>query len=252
MPSPARLGRPRPASTGTRSAPPALPARRTPLRPTRARPPAERHTVTASPRSGRPAPPARQRILDAAEQLFAEHGYDHTSPSRSPPPLPSTSRPPHRTSPPRWSSCWRSSAATDHRRGQRVLLTPPQGDPRPGRRRNLAEPHRLPQPASAMTTITFQELPRHPELRQHALQAADRITGIVAHQLARAAGHTGEPLPAHQPPHACSPSSPQPSRSLKQPEQPGLDTTALADFITNGITGPPPGDPASPGPPPGE
>ena len=209
------------------------------------------HHHSAAP--GGAAPPARQRILDAAEHLFAERGYDHTS-----------------TDDIAAAAAVAPGLLTRHFTTKIELLlavvggnetiaeanvySAPQLGAAP--RQAVAEIWRnlsvSLSSAPAMTTITFQELPRHPELRQHALRAADRITGIVARQLARAAGHTGEPLPAHQAAARLLTIAAATVPLTDTPQQPGLDPAALADFITNGITGPPPGDPASPGPPPGE
>ena len=204
-----------------------------------------------SPAPGGTELPARQRILDAAERLFAERGYDHTS-----------------TDDIAAAAAVAPGLLTRHFSTKIDLLLAVVGGNETVAEANVySTPHLGAAPrqavaeiwrnlsvslsqAPAMTTITFQELPRHPELRQHALRAADRITGIVARQLAVAAGHTGEPLPAHQAAARLLTIAAATVPLTDSPHHPGLDPAALADFITNGITGPAASPtPASPSPP---
>ena len=188
---------------------------------------------------GSSAFPVRQRILDAAEQLFAEHGYDHTSTSDI---AAAAAVPPTLLS-------WHFTTKID------LLLAVVSGKEIPAEAAVYSAPHLTEDPrravaeiwrnlsaalsqTPAITAITFQEVPRHPELRQHALHAVDRITGIVARQLARAAGHTGEPLPAHQAAARLLTIAAATAPITAAQDQPMLDPVALADLVTCGITGP--------------
>jgi AcrR family transcriptional regulator len=143
--------------------------------------------------------PARERILAAARNLFAERGFDRTSTAR----IAAAAAVPHglifyhfKTKMDLLLAVIRDDEVT-------ALdgLLPPLGAGA-GPQQAIAElwlrlSAVLGRP-SATRRIIIQELAAHPEVRQRALEMQDRITEIVSRYLARASGHAGDPLPEHE------------------------------------------------------
>jgi AcrR family transcriptional regulator len=137
----------------------------------------------------------RERILAAAEELFAEHGFDGTSAAR----LARAAAVPQGLIFYHFGTKQNLLLALVRERADTALtsLLPevPPGDVRAAvaelwrrLRDQLGTPSRL-------HRIVFRELDTHPELRAHALQFEQRIIDEVAGYLAAACGRTG-PTPA--------------------------------------------------------
>lgn len=151
--------------------------------------------------------PARERILAAAERLFAERGFDHTSTAL----VAAEARVPQglifyhfKTKmelllaviredqaslldvlPPAQAPAADPAADLDDRLRQAVAalwrhLSAVLGEPSPVRK------------------IIIQELAAHPEIRQRALELHEQMAASVACYLAQASPHPGKPGPEHQ------------------------------------------------------
>ena len=144
-------------------------------------------------------PSARDRILAAAEQLFAERGFDRTSTAR----IAAAASVPHGLIFYYFKTKMDLLLAVVRDRGGLVL-----GDVLPP----LATGADLPQAVaelwrhlsaalgrpSVVRQIIFQELATHPEVRQRALELHDEISAIVSERLALLSGHAGQPRPEHE------------------------------------------------------
>ena len=142
---------------------------------------------------------ARERILDAAERLFAERGFDRTSTAR----IAAAARVPHglifyhfKTKMDLLLAVVRDSEVI----GLDGLLPRPRPDA--DLHQAVAEIWQslsttLAQP-SPVRRIIFAELAAHPEVRQRALELQDRISAVVSEHLACASRHAGQPLPQHE------------------------------------------------------
>ena len=147
--------------------------------------------------------PARGRILAAAERLFAERGFDHTSTAL----IAAEARVPQGLIFYHFKTKMELLLAVI-REDQASLLDvlppalAPAADPDEGLHQAVAALWRhlsgvLGQP-SPVRKIIIQELAAHPEIRQRALELHEQMAALVARYLARAAGHPGEPLPGHE------------------------------------------------------
>jgi AcrR family transcriptional regulator len=152
--------------------------------------------------------PARGRILAAAERLFAERGFDHTSTAL----IAAEARVPQglifyhfKTKMELLLAVIREDQASllD---GLLPALVPagdrPAGDPDDTLRQAVAALWRhlsavLGEP-SPVRKIIIQELAAHPEIRQRALELHEQMAASVACYLAQAGPHPGEPGPGHQ------------------------------------------------------
>lgn len=143
----------------------------------------------------RPDGSGRERILAAAEELFAEHGFDGTSAAR----LARAAAVPqglifyHFGTKQNLLLQLVSERADTALTG--LLPDPPPTDLREAvaelwrrLRDQLGTPTRL-------HRIVFRELDTHPDLREHGLQFEQRITRQVADYLAAAGGRAGAPTP---------------------------------------------------------
>ena len=171
--------------------------------PPRAAPPPG--SATAAPGGGAPGGrTARERILDAAERLFAERGFDHTSTAL----IAAEARVPQglifyhfKTKMELLLAVIREDQATllDG------LLPAPAAAPGgagTGLRQAVAALWRhlsgvLGEP-SPVRKIMIQELAAHPEIRQRALELHEQMAALVACYLAQASQHSGGPRPEHE------------------------------------------------------
>ncbi len=147
---------------------------------------------------------ARGRILAAAERLFAERGFDHTSTAL----IAAEARVPQGLIFYHFKTKMELLLAVI-REDQATLLDgllPAQaaaaGGAEPGLRPAVAGLWRhlagvLGEP-SPVRKIIIQELAAHPEIRQRALELHEQMAAQVARYLAQASQHPGEPLPEHE------------------------------------------------------
>jgi len=188
---------------------------------------------------------ARDRILEAAERLFAEQGFDRTSTAR----IATAASVPH-------------GLIFYHFKTKMDLLLAVVRD-----REVLALDNLLPPPDAAMDAptdlpravadawehlsaalgrpsivrrIIFQELAAHPEVRQRALELHDQITAIVSRHLAALSGHAGQPRPEHEAAARLLTIAAGMAPLLGEPGQGRLDAEAVAAVIAGGL-GPRPG-----------
>lgn len=148
--------------------------------------------------------PARERILEAAERLFAERGFDRTSTAR----IAAAAGVPHGLIFYHFKTKMDLLLAVV-RNSEIVMmndLAAPQRDHADSGSADLgqavAEIWRQLSAAlgkpSPVRRIIFSELAVHQEVRQRALELQDQISAVVSRHLARASGHHGEPLPEHE------------------------------------------------------
>ena len=146
---------------------------------------------------------ARGRILAAAERLFAERGFDHTSTAL----VAAEARVPQGLIFYHFKTKMELLLAVI-REDQASLLDgllpalPPAADSDDRLRQAVATLWRhlsavLGQP-SPVRKIIIQELAAHPEIRQRALELHEQMAASVACYLAQASPHPGEPGPAHE------------------------------------------------------
>ena len=183
---------------------------------------------------------ARDRILEAAERLFAEQGFDRTSTAR----IAAAASVPH-------------GLIFYHFKTKMDLLLAVVRD-----REVLALDNLLPPPDTAMDAptdlpravadawehlsaalgrpsivrrIIFQELAAHPEVRQRALELHDQITAIVSRHLAALSGHAGQPGPEHEAAARLLTIAAGMAPLLAEPGQGRLDAEAVAAVIAGGL-----------------
>jgi AcrR family transcriptional regulator len=142
---------------------------------------------------------ARGRILAAAERLFAERGFDHTSTAL----IAAEARVPQGLIFYHFKTKMALLLAVI-REDQAALLDGllPAATPDASLRQAVAALWRhlsgvLGQP-SPVRKIIIQELAAHPEIRQRALELHEQMAALTARYLARAARHPGDPLPEHE------------------------------------------------------
>lgn len=147
---------------------------------------------------------ARGRILAAAERLFAERGFDHTSTAL----IAAEARVPQglifyhfKTKMELLLAVIREDQATllD---GLLPTLDPEAGRADPGLRQAVAGLWRhlsavLGEP-SPVRKIMIQELAAHPEIRQRAMELHEQMATLVARYLAQASHQPGGPRPEHE------------------------------------------------------
>ena len=147
--------------------------------------------------------PARERILAAAERLFAERGFDHTSTAL----VAAEARVPQGLIFYHFKTKMELLLAVI-REDQASLLDgllpalPPATDPGDRLRQAVAALWRqlsavLGEP-SPVRKIIVQELGAHPEIRQRARELHEQMAASVARYLAQASPRPGEPGPEHQ------------------------------------------------------
>jgi AcrR family transcriptional regulator len=185
--------------------------------------------------------PARQRILGAAERLFAERGFDRTSTAR----IAGAARVPHglifyhfKTKMDLLLAVVRDSELV----GLDDLLPRPRPDADP--RQAVAEiwqslSDALGQP-SPVRQIVLQELAAHPEVRQRALELQDRISAVVSEHLACASRHTGPPLPKHEAAARLLTIAAGMTPLLGEAGQARFDPVAVTGLIADGLSAPEP------------
>jgi AcrR family transcriptional regulator len=147
--------------------------------------------------------PARGRILAAAERLFAERGFDHTSTAL----VAAEARVPQGLIFYHFKTKMELLLAVIREDQDSLLdgLLPalaPAADPDNGMRQAVATLWRrlsavLGEP-SPVRKIIIQELAAHPEIRQRALELHEQMAASVASYLAQASPHPGEPGPEHE------------------------------------------------------
>ena len=143
--------------------------------------------------------PARERILAAAERLFAERGFDHTSTAL----IAAEARVPQGLIFYHFKTKMELLLAVirdDQASLLDGLLPPP--DPGTGLGQAVAALWRhlsavLGEP-SPVRKIIIQELAAYPEIRQRALELHEQMAASVACYLAQASRHPGDPGPGHQ------------------------------------------------------
>jgi len=151
--------------------------------------------------------PARERILAAAERLFAERGFDHTSTAL----VAAEARVPQglifyhfKTKMELLLAVIREDQASllDVLPPAQAPAADPATDPDDGLRQAVAALWRhlsavLGDP-SPVRKIIIQELAAHPEIRQRALELHEQMATRAACYLAQAGPHPGRPGPEHQ------------------------------------------------------
>ncbi|HEY2314845.1 MAG TPA: helix-turn-helix domain-containing protein [Streptosporangiaceae bacterium] len=179
---------------------------------------------------------ARDRILETAERLFAERGFDRTSTAR----IAAAASVPHGLIFYHFKTKMELLLAVVRDREAIVLeeLLPP---PRPGAdlRQAVAEIWQhlsaaLGRP-SIVRRIIFQELAAHPEVRQRALELHDQISAVVSQHLAQANGHEGQPSPEYLAAARLLTIAAGMAPLLGEPGQARLDTEAVAAVISGGL-----------------
>ena len=191
---------------------------------------------------------ARGRILAAAERLFAERGFDHTSTAL----IAAEARVPQGLIFYHFKTKMELLLAVI-REDQAALLDgllpdglPPDGLP-DGRRGARDEGLRqavaalwrhlsgvLGQP-SPVRKIIIQELAAHPEIRQRALELHEQMAALVARYLARAARHPGDPLPEHEAAARLLTIAAGMAPLLGEPSLALIPPAALAALISDGL-----------------
>jgi len=144
-------------------------------------------------------PSTRDRILAAAELLFAEHGFDRTSTAR----IAAAASVPHGLIFYYFKTKMDLLLAVVRDRGGLALddLVPA---PRPGADLPQAIAHLWEHLSAALgrpsivRRIIFQELAAHSEVRQRALELHDQISAVVSQHLACLSGQAGQPRPEHE------------------------------------------------------
>jgi AcrR family transcriptional regulator len=182
---------------------------------------------------------ARQRILSAATQLFAENGFDRTSTAR----IATAAGVPH-------------GLVFYHFKTKIDLLLATIGDvelseidaglPPIAKDQDLAESVAqlwtwlstvLAGPTSGRR-ILVQEVTAHPQVREQALYLQGQLTDIVARQLALASRGDGPPSPAHRTAATLLCVAAGFAPLLGAPADALLEPKALADLIVRGLQSP--------------
>jgi AcrR family transcriptional regulator len=179
---------------------------------------------------------ARTRILDAAERLFAERGFDRTSTAR----IATEAAVPHGLIFYHFKTKMDLLLAVVRDSEVMVLddLFPPT-EAGTDLRQAVAGIWRqmsaaLGQP-STVRRIIFQEIAAHPEVRLRALELQDQISTVVGQHLACASGHAGRPLPEHETAARLLTIAAGMAPLLEEPGQARIDPDTVAALIADGI-----------------
>ena len=179
---------------------------------------------------------ARDRILEAAERLFAERGFDRTSTAS----IAAAASVPHGLIFYHFKTKMDLLLAVVRDRGAFGLdeLLPP---PTPGADLTQAVAETWAHLSAALgrpsivRRIIFQELAAHPEVRQRALDLHDQISVVVTNHLASISGHDGEPGPEHEAAARLLTIAAGMVPLLGEPGKDRLDTRAVAALIAGGL-----------------
>ncbi|GHE77322.1 hypothetical protein GCM10017786_03340 [Amycolatopsis deserti] len=174
----------------------------------------------------------RDRILAAAEELFAERGYARTSTAR----LATAAGVPQGLIFYHFGTKEGLLLALIRERSTRTLAdlvpSPAPADPRAAVVELWTRLSRLLGEQTPMHRIVFRESEHHPELRTRAREIHDSITTAVSAYLARVTGHR-EPTPRH---HAAARMLvATSSASSVAPGGPPLAAQAVADLLLDGL-----------------
>ena len=180
--------------------------------------------------------PARERILEAAERLFAERGFDRTSTAR----IAAAACVPHGLIFYHFKTKMDLLLAVVRDRERLVLdelLPPPQAGADLQSAvadiwQHLSEALGRP---SIVRRIIFQELAAHPEVRQRALELHDQISAVVSQHLACVSGQAGQPRPEHEAAARLLTVAAGMAPLLGEPGQARLDAAAVAALIAGGL-----------------
>jgi AcrR family transcriptional regulator len=185
--------------------------------------------------------PARGRILAAAERLFAERGFDHTSTAL----VAAEARVPQGLIFYHFKTKMELLLAVI-REDQASLLDgllpalAPAADPDDGLGQAVATLWRhlsavLGEP-SPVRKIIIQELAAHPEIRQRALELHEQMAASVAGYLAQASPHPGEPGPEHEAAARLLTIAAGMAPLLGEPSLTLIPPDALGALISNGLS----------------
>ena len=190
---------------------------------------------------------ARDRILEAAERLFAERGFDRTSTAR----IAAAASVPHGLIFYHFKTKMDLLLAVVRDREVLALdsLLPPAAAATDGSADLARAVGDLWQHLSAalgrpsiVRRIIFQELAAHPEVRQRALELHDQITAVVSRHLAALSGQAHQPRPEHEAAARLLTIAAGMAPLLGEPGQGRLDAEAVAALIACGLgTRPGPG-----------
>jgi AcrR family transcriptional regulator len=179
---------------------------------------------------------ARDRILAAAERLFAERGFDRTSTAR----IAAAAAVPHGLIFYHFKTKMDLLLAVVRDREVLVLddLLPPApaGADMPQAVADIwAHLSAALGRPSIVRRIIFQELAAHPEVRQRALELHDQISAIVSQRLACVSGQVGQPRPEHEAAARLLTIAAGMAPLLGEPGQGRLDAEAVAALISGGL-----------------
>jgi AcrR family transcriptional regulator len=185
--------------------------------------------------------PARGRILAAAERLFAERGFDHTSTAL----VAAEARVPQGLIFYHFKTKMELLLAVVREDQASLLdgLLPPlalAAEPDDGLRQAVATLWRhlsavLGEP-SPVRKIIIQELAAHPEIRQRALELHEQMAASVAGYLAQAGPHPGEPGPEHEAAARLLTIAAGMAPLLGEPSLTLIPPDALGALISNGLS----------------
>jgi AcrR family transcriptional regulator len=180
--------------------------------------------------------PARGRILAAAERLFAERGFDHTSTAL----VAAEARVPQGLIFYHFKTKMELLLAVirEDQASLRGGLLPPL-DPGAGLGPAVAALWRhlsavLGEP-SPVRKIIIQELAAYPEIRQRAMELHEQMAASVACYLAQANGHSGDPGPGHQAAARLLTIAAGMAPLLGEPSLTLIPPDALATLISDGL-----------------
>jgi AcrR family transcriptional regulator len=179
---------------------------------------------------------ARGRILAAAERLFAERGFDHTSTAL----IAAEARVPQGLIFYHFKTKMALLLAVI-REDQATLLDGllPAPGPAAGLHQAVAGLWRhlsavLGEP-SPVRKIIIQEVAAHPEIRQRALELHEQMTTIIARYLAQASQHPGDPRPEHDAAAQLLAIAAGMAPLLGEPSLTLIPPAALAALISDGL-----------------
>ncbi|WP_214403582.1 TetR/AcrR family transcriptional regulator [Pseudonocardia lacus] len=180
----------------------------------------------------------RERILVAAEELFAEHGFDGTSAAR----LARAAAVPQGLIFYHFGTKQNLLLVLVRERSDTALTGLLPDPPPTDRREAVAELWRRLRDQLGTPTrlhrIVFRELDTHPELREHALQFERDTIERVAGYLAAACAHDGPPAPDHLAAARLLTVAASVASITHGDGGHGLDPAVVADLLTHGLPGP--------------